>query len=261
MNHRCKGRLSGRVAIVTGASRRQGIGTAICRALADEGADVFFTHWKTYDQTMEWGADHDWPTLLCEELSEKGVHADHFEGNLADPQVPSQLFDRVEAKLGVPTILINNATHSTEDGWKNLNAEGLDNHYAVNVRGTSLLCVEFAKRLDNQWRGSIVNMVSGQDKEPQPKELAYAATKGAISAFTRSLAAELSPLRITVNAVDPGPTDTGWVTEALKKELLARSPMGRLGRPEDVAKLVTFLASEDAAWITGQIIHSDGGFR
>lgn len=103
-------------------------------------------------------------------------------------------------------------------------------------------------------------MVSGQDKGPMPGELAYVATKGAISAFTVSLAAEVASLGITVNAVDPGPTDSGWMTGELKESLLQKSPTGRIGQPEDAARLVAFLASDDAQWITGQIIHSDGGF-
>jgi 3-oxoacyl-[acyl-carrier protein] reductase len=93
-----------------------------------------------------------------------------------------------------------------------------------------------------------------------PGELVYAATKGAIEAFTVALAAEVGGKGITVNAVNPGPTDTGWMTGDLKRELSARFPTGRVGEPEDPARLVAFLASEEAAWITGQVIHSEGGF-
>jgi 3-oxoacyl-[acyl-carrier protein] reductase len=91
-------------------------------------------------------------------------------------------------------------------------------------------------------------------------ELAYAMTKGAIEAFTRTLAAEIGHRGITVNAVNPGPTDTGWMTAELERELLPKFPAGRLGQPEDAARLVAFLASDEAAWITGQTIHSEGGF-
>lgn len=93
-----------------------------------------------------------------------------------------------------------------------------------------------------------------------PGKLPYVATKGAIEAFTVTLAAELAPRGITVNAVDPGPTDTGWMTEELRRELSQHAPMGRVGEPEDVARLIRFLASEDAGWVTGQVIHSRGGF-
>ena len=94
-----------------------------------------------------------------------------------------------------------------------------------------------------------------------PGELAYATTKGAIDALTITLSAEVAPLGITVNAINPGPTDTGWMTENLKSELLTRFPFGRVGEPRDVAKTIKFLVSDEADWITGQIIHSEGGFR
>jgi len=93
-----------------------------------------------------------------------------------------------------------------------------------------------------------------------PGELAYAATKGAIVAFSRTLAAEVGPLGITVNAVNPGPTDTGWIDDDLRRELLPRFPLGRLGQPDDAARLIAWLAGPDAGWITGQVITSDGGF-
>jgi 3-oxoacyl-[acyl-carrier protein] reductase len=146
-------------------------------------------------------------------------------------------------------------------GYRDLTADIIDAHCAVNVRGTCLLSVEFVKRIEGKHGGRIINLVSGQDIRPEPWNLAYVATKGAISAFTRSLAAGVTALGITINAVDPGPTDTGWMSQELREALLPRFPMKRIGLPEDAARLVTFLASDDAAWITGQIIHSDGGFR
>ncbi|MCL6600296.1 MAG: SDR family oxidoreductase [Alicyclobacillus macrosporangiidus] len=253
-------RLAGRIAIVTGASRRKGIGTAICRALARDGADILFTHWKSYDREMEWGADEDWPEELVCELSAIGVRAAHLEVDLADLDAPSRILDETITILGSPSILVNNAVYSTLDGFQKLNAEILDAHYAVNVRGTCLLSAEFARRYSGGGGGRIINMISGQDKGPMRGELAYAATKGAISAFTVSLAAEVAPLGITVNAVDPGPTDSGWMSDEVKAQLLPKFPMGRIGQPEDAARLVAFLASDEAQWVTGQIIHSDGGF-
>ncbi|QSO53347.1 SDR family oxidoreductase [Alicyclobacillus curvatus] len=256
-----KNSLAGRIAIVTGASRERGIGTAICRSLATAGADIFFTHWGQYDASMEWGAEDTWPDQLTRELRRAGVQVAHLEVDLADPNAPQNILDSVFSSMGEPSILINNATHSTEDGFENLSGEILDAHYVVNVRGTCLLSVEFARRFRGQRGGRIINIVSGQDKGPMPRELAYVATKGAISAFSVSLAAEVGALGITVNAVDPGPTDSGWMSSDTKELLKPKFPMGRIGQPEDAARLVVFLASDDAEWITGQIIHSDGGFR
>lgn len=109
--------------------------------------------------------------------------------------------------------------------------------------------------------GRIVNLTSGQFQGPMPGELAYATTKGAVDALTITLSAELAPLGITVNAINPGPTDTGWMTEAIKSDLQPLFPFGRIGQPKDAANVIKFLISDEADWITGQIIHSEGGFR
>ncbi len=140
----------------------------------------------------------------------------------------------------------------------------LDAHYEVNLRATALLCVEFARRFPDERQragsGRIINITSGQGLGPMPGELAYAATKGAVDALTVSLSHSLAPRGITVNAINPGPTDTGWMDDDVKTFLLPRFPMGRIGEPGDAARLVAFLASPDARWITGQILHSEGGF-
>jgi 3-oxoacyl-[acyl-carrier protein] reductase len=252
--------LRGRVAVVTGASRRRGIGTAICRALAAQGADVFFTHWAPFDRTQPVGDEPEFPVKLQDELRGMGVRAEGMEMDLALPDSPARLLDAVTERLGPPSILVNNAAYSSRDGFERLDAETLDAHYAVNLRATALLSVGFARRYPGGAGGRIINFTSGQSLGPMPEELAYGATKGAIEAFTVTLAAEVGHKGITVNAVDPGPTDTGWMTERLKTELAARFPAGKVGEPEDAARLVAFLASDEAAWITGQIIHSEGGF-
>ena len=138
----------------------------------------------------------------------------------------------------------------------------MDNHYAVNMRSTFLLCAEFARGFEksNLTSGRIINMTSGQDLAPMPGELAYVATKGAISTFTKSLSSEHAPLGITVNAVNPGPTDTTWMDDSIRHSLLPQFPLGRIGTPEDAANIIDFLVSEAGAWITGQVIHSEGGF-
>ncbi len=249
-----------RIAIVTGASRRQGIGTAICRVLAAAGCAIFFTHWRTYDRAMEYGADEDWPALLEQELRAMGVRCASMEVDMGEVAAAARILDSVEARLGAPAILVNNAAYSTHDGYEALDAETLDAHYAVNMRGTMLLSVEFARRYGGKTARRIISMTSGQSLGPMPGELAYIATKGAIEAFTVTLSAELASQGITVNAIDPGPTDTGWMTEEIRRDLTQHAPMGRVGLPEDVARLIAFLASDWAGWITGQVIHSRGGF-
>jgi len=257
--------LQGRVALVTGASRDRGIGAAICRALAAAGADICFSHWRAYDRTMPWGEEEAAPAALERELQALGVRCAGIEADLSIAAAPALLLDAATARLGLPAILVNNATHSLSGGWQALTAADLDSHYAVNVRATLLLSVEFARRFVAAHGGSaggrIINLTSGQSLGPLPEELAYAATKGAVEAFTVSLSDGLAGRGITVNAVDPGPTDTGWMTDAVQHSLLPHFPQGRIGRPEDAARLVAFLASDAAAWITGQVLHSEGGFR
>jgi 3-oxoacyl-[acyl-carrier protein] reductase len=215
------------------------------------GIDVFFTHW---------GNGENEPKRLLEELLRAGVRAEAMELDLSLSESPERLLDAVAERLGPPSILVNNAAHSARDGYETLDAATLDAHYEVNLRATALLSAIFARCFDGMTGGRIVNLTSGQSLGPMPGELAYAATKGAIEAFTRTLAAEVGHKGITVNAINPGPTDTGWMTEELREELSAKFSAGRVGEPEDAARLVTFLVSDEAAWITGQVIHSEGGF-
>jgi 3-oxoacyl-[acyl-carrier protein] reductase len=250
--------LAGRVALVTGAGRGVGIGAAICRALAARGADVVFGYWTPYDR-QEHGAGATEPQVLLDDLRGLGVRAGAIEIDLSEPEAPAELLDRATELLGPISILVNNAAYSMRDGFESLDAATLDAHYAVNVRATALLGTLFARRYSGG-TGRIINLTSGQSLGPMLGELSYAATKGAVEALTVTLAAEVGHKNITVNAVNPGPTDTGWMSDALREALAAKFPGGRVGKPEDAARLVAFLASDEAAWITGQILHSEGGF-
>ncbi|PEI40495.1 SDR family oxidoreductase [Bacillus pseudomycoides] len=249
-----------KIAIVTGATRLNGIGAAICKSLAQNGIDIFFTYWPRYDKEMPWSMNDQEPFLLKREIENFGVRCEMAEVNLAQSYAPNRLLYMVSERLGEPSILINNAAYSTDTNVEGLDVEQLDKHYTVNVRATMLLSTLFIKNYTFETSGSIVNLTSGQSLGPMPNELAYIATKGAIEAFTTSVAPVAMKKGITVNAVDPGPTNTGWMTEEMKAYLVTRFPAGRIGESVDVARLITFLVSEEAKWITGQIIHSNGGF-
>ncbi|HXS44205.1 MAG TPA: SDR family oxidoreductase [Solirubrobacteraceae bacterium] len=230
--------MSARTALVTGCGNPRGIGVACVRELAAAGFAV---------------AAHVAPG---EELGDAPDTA--FTADLADPTAPAALVDEVAARLGAPLVLVNNAAHSTRDGYAALDAATIDAHLAVNVRAPMLLSALVAR---GGGPGRIVNLISGQSLGPMPQELAYAASKGALETFTRQLAAEVAHLGITVNAVGPGPNDTGWIDERLRAELEPRFPTGRIGRPEDAARVVAWLCSDAAGWVTGQVIHAEGGFR
>jgi 3-oxoacyl-[acyl-carrier protein] reductase len=233
--------MTGRIALVTGADNPRGIGRACCRALEARGVRVACT--------VEPGRS------VPEDLGAVAIEAD-----LAQPAAATAVLDAVAERLGPPSILVNNAAHSTRDGYAALDAATLDAHWAVNVRAPALLSCELARRHPPGAPGRIVNLTSGQFLGPMPGELAYTASKGALEAFTVQLAAEVAALGITVNAVGPGPTDTGWMDPGLRDALARRFPTGRVGEAHDAARLIAFLCSDDAAWITGQVIHSEGGF-
>ncbi|TYR75100.1 SDR family oxidoreductase [Rossellomorea vietnamensis] len=253
--------LKGKIAIITGASRSKGIGAAICRSLAEAGADIFFTHWSPFDGESGHGEESDFPEVFKKELQNFGVRAAHIQADLSRDETPERVIAKAEDILGAPSILINNATYESHADFRTLNREILDKHYRVNNSGTILLSLEFAKKFEAAFPGSkdgrIIHMVS---KGPDPNNLAYIATKGMLIGITEPLSVALAPVGITVNAVDPGPTDSGWMNEEIKNHLLPLFPAGRLGVPEDAAKLIRFLVSSDGGWITGQTIKSEGGF-
>ena len=251
--------LSGRIAIVTGASRLVGIGAATAHALAAAGASVFLTYYLPYDESMPWGSQPHEVERQLSKLHALGVRAYGMEANLAQPQTATRILEAVEGLLGAPSILVNNATHSEPGDIAALDAEQLDRHYAVNVRGMALLCKAFLQSWQGGAGGRIINLTSGQGVGPMGGELAYATTKGAVEAFTVSLAPTAARRGVTVNAVDPGATDTGWMSADLARQLTAAAPFGRVGLPADAANLITFLASEQGGWITGQILHARGG--
>jgi 3-oxoacyl-[acyl-carrier protein] reductase len=193
------------------------------------------------------------------DLAARGVRVHSMEADLSSPEAPKAVMRRAIERLGIPSILVNNAAHWAAGGIGDLTASELDRHYAVNVRAMALLCAEFVRVYPGGPGGRIISLTSGQSVGPMPDELAYATTKGAIEAFTSSLAADVASRSITVNAVDPGATDTGWMTDEVRTQLVGQMGMGRVGQPEDAARLIAFLASEAGEWITGQVIHSRGG--
>lgn len=252
--------LAGKVALVTGVSRKAGIGAAIAKAFAEAAADVCTTYYRPYDELMPWGNNPSEAGDIVKELKATGVRAEGREADLSDPETPARLLDYFHSLFGFVDILVNNAVCDIEADVYSLSAALIDRHYAVNVRAVMLLCAEFAKRHDGRSGGRIINLSSGQGVEPMPDNLPYATTKGAIEALTLSLSASLAGKGITVNAIDPGPTDTGWLSADLRTKLLQRAPFGRIGTADDAAKLVLYLASSEAQWVTGQVVRSRGGF-
>jgi 3-oxoacyl-[acyl-carrier protein] reductase len=259
--------LHGRVAVVTGVSRRKGIGYAIARRLAASGARLFLHHHAPHDREQPWGADPDRPQALVNDVAKSTTMADdapihHLGLDLANPDAPATLITAARKVYGHLDILVCNHARSGGDGpLGTLDAALLDTHWAVNTRSVVLLIQAFAAQHDGRPGGRIILMTSGQDLGPMRDEVAYATTKGALASITPTLADHLADQAITLNTVNPGPVDTGYATPELHEAVRRRFPAQRWGTPDDPARLIGWLATDEASWITGQVINTEGGFR
>lgn len=254
--------LHGRSALITGVSRRSGIGYAIARRLGWLGADLYLQGWRAHDAEQPWGADPSGSERLVEELREEtGARVEHSELDLANPAAPERLVSDAVRTYGHLDVLVANHARSGSGDIGSLTATEIDAHLAVNVRATMLLVQAFALQHDGRTGGRVVLFTSGQHLGPMPGELDYAVSKGAVHQMTLPLASALIRCGIVLNTVNPGPVDTGYLSGAEREEISARFPQGRLGRPEDAARLVGWLCTDEAAWVAGQVIDSEGGFR
>jgi 3-oxoacyl-[acyl-carrier protein] reductase len=250
--------LTGRAAVVTGAGRRAGIGFAIARRLTEAGASVLIHAWTPYD-VREYGAPDEEAEAAVEELREGGSRIELVEADFADPAAPEAVIGAAVDLFGHLDVLVVNHVRSDHVRLADLTADHLDASLHENVRAALLLVKEFAARHDGREGGRVILMTSGQHLAPMATEVAYAVSKGALHQATKTLADELVDRRITVNTVNPGPTDTGWGLADVDPQ--ARMPLGRWGEPDDAARLIAWLCTDDAQWITGQVIDSEGGFR
>ncbi len=257
--------LEGRVVLVTGAN--SGIGLETVRKFAALGARVAIHYLESATPLADSAVSvqHEVPGRkaaeeLLDEVRGMGSEAAIVAADLSIPEQIPPLFDLAET-LGPVSVLVNNAAHCERpDIVLSATAGGIDRHFAVNARAPVLLTREFARR--HQYRrdsdGSIIN-ISTDASRAFATQIGYGASKAALEAFTRSAALELGPMGITVNAVAPGPVQTGWMTAELEESLLPAIPLGRIGTPADIADAVVFFASGQARWITGQVLQVAGG--
>lgn len=256
--------LRGKVTLITGGNH--GIGAATAKVFAAVGGAVFINYLGAPPASEAVRA-----IVSC-----RG-RAEAWEADLADPVTIPKLFDLAERAFGPVDILVNNAAHAdpdtflpighagrtSEDGpIQTVTAETHDRHFAVNSRAVALMMAEYAHRhiaRGAKW-GRIIN-VSTEGAPGYKDEVSYWASKSALESFSRSAAEEFARFGITVNIVSPGTIQTGWIPKEEEPKLAAKIPLGRIGRPEDVADVILFLASEQARWLTGQTVFVGGGAR
>jgi len=244
--------LNGKVALVTGASK--GIGASIARELAARGAAVAVNY-----SCSKASADK-----LVDEIKAAGGKAVAVQANVANPDAIGPLVQTVAKEFGPIDILVNNAGIYEFGPIENVTPEHFHKQFDVNVLGL-LLTTQAALKHFNPNGGSIVN-ISSVVVDGVPGAAVYSATKGAVDSITASLAKELGPKKIRVNSLNPGMIETegthaaGFIGSDFQKVAESRTPLGRIGQPQDVATAAAFLASEDSGWINGQAIYASGGF-
>ncbi|MCF1594303.1 SDR family oxidoreductase [Streptomyces muensis] len=258
--------LRGRTALVTGASRRAGIGHAVARRLAAYGASVYLHHHVPHDAAMPWGADRPEEVVASvrEAVGDPDAQVVAGPGDLSDPAAPAELIATAAEALGgrLDILIANHAVSGSDGTLDEIDVTMLDTHWAVDTRAVLLLVQAHARLRPAGPGGRVVMMTSGQDiAGGMPGEIAYALQKGALASITRSLSTTLAAQGITVNTVNPGPVDTDYLTGEAYDAVAAAFPAGRWGMPDDPARLIAWLATDEAGWITGEVINSEGGFR
>jgi 3-oxoacyl-[acyl-carrier protein] reductase len=245
-------KLAGKVAVVTGASK--GIGAGIAKQLAAEGAAVVVN----YASSKE-GADR-----VVAEIRSNGGRAVAVHANVAKKADIERLFAETEKAFGKLDILVNNAGVYEFSPPEEITEEHFHKMFDLNVLGLILASKEAAKHFDSSG-GSIINISSVASTAAPANTSVYSATKGAVDAVTKSLAKELGPSNIRVNSINPGMVETegvragGFIDSEFRRDIESRTPLGRIGQPQDVAPAAVFLASADSAWITGETLVIAGG--
>ena len=244
------------VALVTGVGRRVGIGFAVATKLATDGFDVGWSSWSPYDARMTWGADDEIADAAMSQFTKSGARGVAVDADLEQPESVPALFDHVEKELGPISVLVMCHAESVDSGILDTSIESFDRHFAVNTRATWLLIREYGLRYR---MAPSVGRIIAMTSDHAVNNLPYGASKGALDRITLAAAHEFAHLGVTANVINPGPTDTGWMSPEIREQVVAETPQHRIGTPVDAANLVSFLCSPQGRWINGQLLHSNGG--
>jgi 3-oxoacyl-[acyl-carrier protein] reductase len=247
-------RLSGKVAVVTGASK--GIGAGIAKSLAAAGAAV----------VVNYASDKAGATRVVSEIEKAGGRAVAVRGDVSKAADVAQLFDIAKESFGAPDILVNNAGVYEFKPLDEITEAHFHRQFDTNVLGLILATQQAARHFGPEG-GSVINIGSAISANPVPQSTVYSATKGAVDLVTRTLARELGPRNIRVNSINPGAVETegvhtaGFLDSDLFRQVVAQTPLGRLGQPQDIASIAVFLASPESGWLSGETLIASGGYR
>jgi 3-oxoacyl-[acyl-carrier protein] reductase len=239
-------------ALVTGAGRLDSIGAGIVQRLATDGWNLALSFWRAPDAPVSETGD---PERLAGLAKDRGATVVLLPGDLTDPAEPDRLVAAAVEALGPLRGLVLSHAESRDSAILDTTVESFDRHMTVNARASWQLIAAFARQAGDGG-GAIVALTS----DDTAWNLPYGASKGALDRIVIAAARELGGQAIRANVVNPGPVDTGWMNDEIRAQVKRRQPTGRLGTPTDVARLIAFLLSDEGAWTTGQLIHTDGGF-
>jgi 3-oxoacyl-[acyl-carrier protein] reductase len=248
------------IAVVTGVGRTSAIAFAVVRRLLDAGHSVLASAHPPSDASEAWRVERGGIAAVLDALGAPRDDLEFHAVDLGRPDGPRELLEHAVARFGGVDAVVAAHARSSDYTLDELTAEELDRTWAVNARASVLLVQAFAA-LHDRGPGRVVLFTSGQHLGPMASEIPYAISKGAIHQMTRTLADAVADRGITLNTINPGPVDTGWPSPELKQRLTGAFPAGRWGEATDIAPVVAWLLSPESAWLTGQVLDVEGGFR
>ena len=246
--------------LLTGVGRRRSIGAGLAVGLAEDGWDLALSYWRPYDERVGLEHGEQDPENIAEECRALGRRVDLLPGDLASPDEPARLVQAAAARNDLQGLVMAHC-ESVDSSILDTTLESWDRHFTVNARASWLLIKAVAQRIPDRPTVDVTGRIIALTSDHTVHNLPYGASKGALDRLVIAAAVELGRRGVRANVINPGPIDTGWMTPQVHESGTQQTPAGRFGTPRDTADLVRFLMSDAGAWITGQLLYSNGGFK